>query len=101
VVKNEPVLHAPMSMDTGGTSSSSAGPVAASTPMSGSAAGPTLDAEMGEGVDIGAFFVTCDARLFGVDAHAFVCYRIMVLRALMCECVLCWHGNEHICAESR
>jgi hypothetical protein len=50
--KNEPVLYAPMLMDTGGASSSFAGPVAASTPTSSTAAGPTLDAEMGDSVDI-------------------------------------------------
>jgi hypothetical protein len=54
-VKKEQVLYALMWMDTGGASSSSAGPVAASTPMSSAAAGPTLDAEMGDSVDIDAF----------------------------------------------
>jgi hypothetical protein len=38
-----------------GASSSSAGPVAASTPMSSAAARPTLEAEMGDSVDIDAF----------------------------------------------
>jgi hypothetical protein len=54
-VKNEPVLYPLILMDTGGASSSSAGPVAASTPTSSAAAGPTLDAEMGDSVDIDAF----------------------------------------------
>jgi hypothetical protein len=53
-VRKEQVLYALMWMDTGGASSSYAGPVAASTPMSSAAAGPTLDAEMGDSVDIDA-----------------------------------------------
>jgi hypothetical protein len=62
-VKNEPVLYALMSMGTGRASSSSAGPVAASTPVS-SAAGTRAIAST-------SMHFESHARLFGVDAFAF------------------------------
>ena len=70
-VKNEPVMYAPASMDTGGPSSSCAGPDAGSAPMSSAAAGPTLDAEMGDSVDLDAFELNeCVGSLLALGSSA-------------------------------